>query len=202
MNFYGYVRVSTREQNEDRQLAALHEMNVKEKNIFVDKQSGKDFRRPMYSKLMKKLRENDVLYIKSIDRLGRNYREILEQWEIITRKIRADIVILDMPILDTRRGKDLMGTFLTDIVLTLLSYVAETERENIRQRQSEGIAVAKERGIRFGREPKPLPEKFYKAYQLWEMGACNVTDAAKFCGMARTTFYERAKRLEGSGKEE
>ena len=158
---YAYVRVSTREQNEDRQLIAMNELQVLQKNIFIDKQSGKDFDRPQYKKLLKKLRKDDLLYIKSIDRLGRNYNEIQEQWRILTKDKGADIVVLDMPLLDTRRGKDLMGTFLSDIVLQVLSFVAENERINIRQRQAEGIAAAKAKGVRFGRIPKPLPENFH-----------------------------------------
>lgn len=150
---YAYVRVSTREQNEDRQLIAMNELQVLQKNIFIDKQSGKDFDRPQYKKLLKKLRKDDLLYIKSIDRLGRNYNEIQEQWRILTKDKGADIVVLDMPLLDTRRGKDLMGTFLSDIVLQVLSFVAENERVNIRQRQAEGIAAAKAKGVRFGRIP-------------------------------------------------
>ena len=164
-NIYGYIRVSTREQNEDRQLIALREMSVPEKNIFMDKQSGKDFNRPQYKKLVKKLKPGDLLYIKSIDRLGRNYDEILEQWRILTKEKGIDIVVLDMPLLDTRRGKDLMGTFLSDIVLQVLSFVAENERTNIRQRQAEGIAAAKARGVRFGRPPRPLPENYHSAYR-------------------------------------
>lgn len=159
-NIYGYVRVSTKEQNEGRQLKALKEANVSHGNIFMDKQSGRDFERPQYKKLLRKMKKNDLLYIKSIDRLGRNYDEILKQWRIITKDKGVDIVVLDMPLLDTRRGKDLMGTFLSDIVLQVLSFVAESERTNIRQRQAEGIAAAKDRGVRFGRPPKPLPQNF------------------------------------------
>ena len=162
-NLYGYIRVSTREQNEDRQLLALKELSIPEKNLFVDKQSGKDFERPQYRKMVRKLKKDDLLYIKSIDRLGRNYSEILEQWRILTKEKGIDIVVLDMPLLDTRRGKDLMGTFLSDIVLQVLSFVAENERTNIRQRQAEGIVSAKARGVRFGRPPKPLPENFFAA---------------------------------------
>lgn len=143
---YGYIRVSSRDQNEDRQLVALREMTILEKNIFIDKQSGKDFNRPQYKRLIRKIKKDDLLYIKSIDRLGRNYEEILEQWRILTKEKGIDIVVLDMPLLDTRRGKDLMGTFLSDIVLQVLSFVAENERSNIRQRQAEGIAAAKARG--------------------------------------------------------
>ena len=197
-NIYGYVRVSDRNQNEDRQVIAMHEMQVSEKNIYVDKQSGKDFNRPMYKRLMRRVKEDDLIYIKSIDRLGRNYEEILEQWKFITKDRKVDICVLDMPLLDTRRGKDLMGTFLADIVLALLSYVAENERVNIRQRQAEGIAAAKARGVRFGRPPRPLPENFHEVYQKWRMKKISVTEAEKACGMAQTTFYERAKIYEKS----
>ena len=178
-NIYGYIRVSTREQNEDRQLIALREMSVPEKNIFMDKQSGKDFNRPQYKKLAKKLKPGDLLYIKSIDRLGRNYEEIQNQWRILTKEKKIDIVVLDMPLLDTRRGKDLMGIFLSDIVLQVLSFVAENERTNIRQRQKEGIAAAKARGVRFGRPPRPLPENYHNAYQRWKAGAITGTAAEK-----------------------
>ncbi len=201
MEIYGYARVSSKDQNAGRQLTAFCEMNIVERNIYVDRQSGKDFNRPMYKKLIRKLRKDDLLYIKSIDRLGRNYKEILEQWEIITKKKKADIVVLDMPILDTRRGKDLMGTFLADIVLALLSYVAETERTSIRQRQSEGITFAKAKGVKLGRRPKPLPENFHRAYQMWKVEKTTVTEAANYCGMARTTFYEWAKKYEMQEKD-
>ena len=189
---YGYIRVSTREQNEDRQLIALREMSVPEQNIFMDKQSGKDFNRPQYKKLTKKLKPDDLLYIKSIDRLGRNYEEIQNQWRILTKEKKVDIVVLDMPLLDTRRGKDLMGTFLSDIVLQVLSFVAENERTNIRQRQAEGIAAAKARGVRFGRPPKPLPENYHSAYQRWKAGTITGAAAAKECGMPLSTFRDRA----------
>ena len=200
-NLYGYIRVSTRDQNEDRQLIALRELKIPEKNIFMDKQSGKDFNRPQYKRLVRKLKKDDLLYVKSIDRLGRNYAEILEQWRLLTQTKGADIVVLDMPLLDTRRGKDLMGTFLSDIVLQVLSFVAENERTNIRQRQAEGIAAAKAKGIRFGRPPKPLPENFHSVYQRWKMGEITGTAAAKECGMPLATFryraeiYEKAKLL-------
>ena len=197
-NTYGYIRVSTREQNEDRQLIALREMSVPEKNIFMDKQSGKDFDRPAYKRLLRKLKKDDLLYIKSIDRLGRNYLEIQEQWRAITKDKGVDIVVLDMPLLDTRRGKDLVGTFLADIVLQVLSFVAENERTNIRQRQAEGIAAAKARGGRFGRPPKPLPEGFHCAYQRWKSGKCTCTAAAKECGMPLATFRYRAEIYEKS----
>ena len=196
---YGYVRVSTREQNEDRQLIALNEIQVPKKNIFIDKQSGKDFERPQYKKLLKKLRRDDLLYIKSIDRLGRNYNEIQEQWRILTKEKGIDIVVLDMPLLDTRRGKDLMGTFLSEIVLQVLSFVAENERMNIRQRQAEGIAAAKAKGVRFGRIPKPLPENFHAVYQRWKRGEITGTAAAKECGMPLSTFRYRAEIYEKAG---
>ena len=157
---YGYVRVSTREQNEDRQIMALNERKVPKKNIYIDKQSGKDFERPMYHRMLKKLRRDDLIYVKSIDRLGRNYEEILEQWRILTKEKKVDIVVLDMELLDTRRGKDLMGTFLSDIVLQVLSFVAQNERENIRQRQREGIEAAKLRGVRFGSPKRTVPDYF------------------------------------------
>ncbi len=200
-NVYGYIRVSSRDQNEDRQMIALNELHIPEKNIFMDKQSGKDFERPQYRKMVRRLKKDDLLYIKSIDRLGRNYAEILEQWRILTKDKGIDIVVLDMPLLDTRRGKDLMGTFLSDIVLQVLSFVAENERTNIRQRQAEGIAAAKARGVRFGRPPSPLPECFHDAYQRWKSGKITGTAAANECGMPLATFryraeiYEKAKLL-------
>ena len=189
---YGYVRVSTREQNEDRQLIALREVAVSESNLFVDKQSGKDFKRPQYKRLLKKLKKDDLLYIKSIDRLGRNYGEILEQWRVLTKEKGIDIVVLDMPLLDTRRGKDLMGTFLSDIVLQVLSFVAENERVNIRQRQAEGIAAAKARGVKFGRPPRPVPDNFYQVRQDWRNKKITLQQAAVACAMPVTTFYEKA----------
>ncbi|MCD8363305.1 MAG: recombinase family protein [Lachnospiraceae bacterium] len=200
-NVYGYVRVSTRDQNEDRQMIALQELNIPEKNIYMDKQSGKDFDRPMYKRLLRRLKPDDLVYVKSIDRLGRNYEEILEQWRILTKEKRVDIVVLDMPLLDTRRGKDLMGTFLSDIVLQVLSFVAENERTNIRQRQAEGIAAAKARGVRFGRPPAPLPANFHSVYQRWKAGKITGLAAARECEMPMSTFryraniYEKAKLL-------
>jgi DNA invertase Pin-like site-specific DNA recombinase len=193
---YGYIRVSTREQNEDRQLVALRELSIEEDNLFVDKQSGKDFERPRYRQMVRKLKKDDLLYVKSIDRLGRNYGEILEQWRILTKEKGIDIVVLDMPLLDTRRGKDLMGTFLSDIVLQVLSFVAENERANIRQRQAEGIAAAKARGVRFGRPPRPLPDSYHSAYHRWKAGAITGTAAAKECGMALSTFRYQAEIYE------
>lgn len=193
MSIYGYIRVSTREQNEDRQLIALREVGVTDKFIFTDKQSGKDFNRPKYKQLLRKLKKDDLLYIKSIDRLGRNYEEILQQWRLLTKDKGVDIVVLDMPLLDTRRGKDLMGTFLSDIVLQVLSFVAENERTNIRQRQAEGIAAAKARGVKFGRPPKPLPVNFHEVYRRWSSGEITGTVAAKRCGMPLATFRYQAK---------
>ena len=197
-NVYGYVRVSSKDQNEDRQLITMREMQVPEENIYVDKQSGKDFNRPQYKKLMRRVRQNDLIYIKSIDRLGRNYAEILEQWKIITKDKKVDLYVMDMPILDTRREKNLLGTFISDLVLALLSYVAENERTTIRQRQAEGIAAAKARGVHFGRHPNPLPENFYEVYQQWKMKKVSVAEAARMCGMAQTTFFERARAYEKS----
>lgn len=198
MNVYGYIRVSSRDQNEARQLIGLREVGISEKNIYVDKQSGKDFNRPQYCRLIKKIKREDVLYIKSIDRLGRNYEEILRQWRIITKDKGVDIVVLDMPLLDTRRGKDLMGTFMADIVLQVLSFVAENERVNIRQRQAEGIAAAKAKGVRFGRPPRPLPEPFNCVYEQWKRGEITGTEAAKRCEMPLSTFFYHAKRMEKS----
>ena len=199
MKVYGYVRVSSREQNEDRQLIALQEAGVSEKNIYSDKQSGKDFDRPQYKKLLKKLKKDDLLYIKSIDRLGRNYEEIQQQWRELTKEKGVDIVVLDMPLLDTRRGKDLMGTFLSDIVLQVLSFVAENERDNIRQRQAEGIAAAKARGVRFGRPSKPLPDNYETVYHCWKDGLITCADAARECGMPITSFRYRAQQYEQFG---
>lgn len=183
---YGYVRVSTKEQNEDRQMIAMRDFKVD--RIYLDKQSGKDFERPQYRKLLKKLKPDDILAVKSIDRLGRNYEEILEQWRIITKEKRAAIVVLDMPLLDTRKSKDLTGTLIADIVLQLLSYVAQTEREFIRQRQKEGIAAAKARGVRFGREPKEHPREFETLKNMWMEEKISAREAAKRLGIAHTTF--------------
>lgn len=193
---YGYIRVSTREQNEDRQRLALAALPVPEENIYMDKQSGKDFERPQYRRLVRRLRRDDLLYVKSIDRLGRNYSEILEQWRMLTKEKGVDIAVLDMPLLDTRRGKDLMGTFLSDIVLQVLSFVAENERDNIRQRQAEGIAAAKARGVRFGRPPLPLPDNFHTLHQAWRGQKITLRQAARACGMPTGTFYSKAIKLE------
>lgn len=196
MNIYGYIRVSSRDQNEDRQLIALKEVGVSEKNIYLDKQSGKDFNRPQYKKLLRKIKKDDLLYIKSIDRLGRNYEEILQQWRVLTKEKGIDIVVLDMPLLDTRRGKDLMGTFLSDIVLQVLSFVAENERTNIRQRQAEGIAAAKAKGVKFGRPPLPLPDNFYEVHKAWRAKKLTLKEAAAACAMPVGTFYGKARKFE------
>ena len=189
-NVYGYVRVSTKEQNLDRQILALREFGIPESLIFQEKQSGKDFERPVYKRLVKKLKPGDTLVIKSIDRLGRNYDEILEQWRIITKEKRADIVVLDMPLLDTRQGRDLTGTLIADIVLQLLSYIAQTEREFIRHRQAEGIAAAKARGVQFGRHPREKPENYNTVLAQWQEGAITAHRAALFLGVDRKTFLK------------
>lgn len=190
---YGYIRVSSIDQNEERQKIALHSQGVKDDFIYMDKQSGKDFERPQYKKLLKKLKAGDLLYILSIDRLGRNYAEIQNQWRILTKEIGIDICVIDMPMLDTRLNKDLMGTFIADLVLQILSFVAQSERENIRKRQAQGIAAAKARGVRFGRPPRPLPENYHSAYQRWKAGKITGTAAAKECGMPLATFRYRAE---------
>ena len=192
-NIYGYVRVSTKEQNEDRQMIAMREMGVPEKNIYMDKQSGKDFERPQYRRLVRRMKKDDLLYIKSIDRLGRNYEEIQNQWRVLTKEKRADICVIDMPLLDTRRGKDLVGTFLSDIVLQVLSFVAENERTNIRQRQAEGIAAAKARGVRFGRPEKPMPADFPQIIKSWERRQIAFPEVLKRCDMSKATFYRRLR---------
>ncbi len=199
MGIYGYVRVSTREQNEDRQIIALREVGMTEKQLYIDKQSGKDFNRPNYKKLLRKLKKDDLLYIKSIDRLGRNYEEILQQWRMLTKEKGIDIVVLDMPLLDTRRGKDLMGTFLADIVLQVLSFVAENERTNIKQRQAEGIAAAKAKGVKFGRPPLPLPDNFYEVHEAWRSKRLTLKEAASTCNIPVGTFYAKARKFENVG---
>ena len=194
---YGYIRVSTKEQNEDRQLIALSEFQVPQENIFMDKLSGKDFNRPQYRKLMRRLRPGDVLVVKSIDRLGRNYEEILNQWRVITKDKRVDIVVLDMPLLDTRQtGRDLTGTFVADLVLQILSFVAESERANIRKRQAEGIIAAKARGVKFGRPALPLPDNFYEVHKAWRDKKIPLRLAAETCGMPKGTFYYKAVKFE------
>ena len=187
---YGYVRVSTRDQHEDRQRTAMREFGVEEDRIYMDKQSGKDFDRPGYQQLLRKLKPGDTLVVKSIDRLGRNYNEILEQWRMITREKNAAIVVLDMQLLDTRQGRDLTGTLIADIVLQLLSYVAQTEREFIRQRQAEGIAAAKARGVRFGRLPLPVPSSFDLVYPKWQAGEISARKAAEILGVSSHTFIK------------
>ena len=194
-NLYGYIRVSTRDQNEDRQLIALRELKIPEKNIFMDKQSGKDFDRPQYKRLLRKMKKDDLLYIKSIDRLGRNYAEILEQWRLLTQTKGADIVVLDMPLLDTRKNRDLTGTLIADIVLQLLSYVAQTEREFIRQRQAEGIAVAKAQGVRFGRPPLVQPKEFPAVHQAWLKKEISAREAARRLSVTHKTFLRWAHKL-------
>lgn len=186
---YGYVRVSTREQKEDRQLIAMEEYGVSRENIYLDKQSGKDFNRANYIKLVKKLKKGDVLVVKSIDRLGRNYNEIIEQWRQITKVKNADIVVIDMPILDTTQNKDLLGILISDLVLQLLSYVAENERKNIKQRQAEGIAAAKLRGVKFGRPKKYKPEDYMELYERFERGEITQKQAMKIMGACQTTYY-------------
>ncbi len=193
MKIYGYVRVSSTDQNEDRQMIALDEANVPEENIFIDKQSGKDFDRPNYKKLIRKLKSGDLLYILSIDRLGRNYEEIQKQWRILTKKIGIDICVLDMPLLDTRQGKDLMGTFIADLVLQILSFVAQSERENIRKRQSEGIAAAKAKGVKFGRPEKNIPDNFARLVHDWEKKKLPLSEVLKQCDMSEATFYRRLR---------
>ena len=195
---YGYVRVSTQEQNEARQLIALREAAVPERNIYMDKQSGKDFNRPANQQMMKKLKRGDLLIIKSIDRLGRNYEEILEQWRIITKGRQADVRVLDMPLLDTSIHRDLTGTLIADIVLQLLSYVAQNERENIRQRQAEGIAAAKARGVKLGRPSRPLPDNFRQVHRDWRNKKMTLRQAAQACAMPEGTFYAKAVRFEKS----
>ena len=199
---YGYVRVSTKEQREDRQMIALEELSIPRDRIFMDKLSGKNFERPQYRRLIRKLKKGDVLIVKSIDRLGRNYEEILNQWQKITKEIQADIAVLDMPLLDTRkRGQDLTGTFVADLVLQILSYVAQTERANIRQRQMEGIAAAKMRGVRFGRPRKQKPEEFQTVKEGWEMNRFGSREAARKLGISQNTFLRWARESEAlSGK--
>ena len=194
IDIYGYVRVSSIDQNEQRQMVEMRKLAIPEKNIFVDKQSGKDFNRPKYRKLVRKMKKGDLLYILSIDRLGRNYDEIQEQWRYLTREKEIDISVIDMPLLDTRNGKDLMGTFLADIVLQILSFVAQNEREAIRKRQEQGIAAAKARGVKFGRPAIELPDEvFAEIVRRWEKGELKLNEAAVTCGMSPTTYYRRLR---------
>lgn len=190
---YGYIRVSSTDQNEGRQRVALEQRAIPAERIFMDKMSGKDFQRPQYQSMLERMRPGDVLCITSIDRLGRNYEEIQQQWRFLTKEKQVDIFVLDMPLLDTRRSKDLLGTFIADIVLQVLSFVAQSERENIRKRQAEGIAVAKRNGVRFGPKPRPLPKNFSEIFLLWKQGYISITEAAKRTGMARSTFRKKAK---------
>ena len=194
MNTYGYVRVSTREQNEDRQMIALEQWGVPKERIFMDKLSGKDFERPSYKKLVRLLKPGDLIVVKSIDRLGRDYEEIQEQWRLITKEKRADIFVIDMPLLDTRSGKDLMGTFVSDLVLQILSFVAENERSSIRKQQAEGIAAAKARGVVFGRPPLPVTDGFEDACRSWLCREVSLSEAARMCSMKKSTFYSKAKK--------
>ena len=193
---YGYIRVSSIDQNENRQLLTMHEKQIPAKNLYIDKQSGKDFERPNYKKLVKKLKPGDLLYILSIDRLGRNYKEIQEQWRILTKEKEIDICVIDMPLLDTRNGKDLIGTFIADLVLQILSFVAHSERENIRKRQAEGIAAAKNRGVKFGRPERPLPDNFNQVHQDWRNKKMTLQQAANACEMPVGTFYAKAVKIE------
>lgn len=198
---YGYVRVSSTDQNEDRQMRAMQEAGVPEYNIFMDKQSGKNFERQQYLKLRRKLKAGDLFYVLSIDRLGRNYEEIQNQWRILTKEIGVDICVIDMPLLDTRNGKDLMGTFIADLVLQILSFVADNERTNIRKRQQQGIIAAKARGVRFGRPETPIPDDFGEIIKKWEKGYITADDAIQSCGMSQATFYRRLREYRLSGKQ-
>ena len=192
-NIYAYIRVSSHEQNEERQLIAMRQLHIPEDHIFMDKQSGKDFNRPSYKTLVNTLKEGDLLYILSIDRLGRNYEEIQNQWRILTKEKGVDICVIDMPLLDTRNGKDLMGTFIADLVLQILSFVAQNERENIRKRQAQGIAVAKANGVKFGRPEIPIPDDFSNIVKKWEQGKITLEEALKESKMSESTFYRRVR---------
>ncbi len=193
---YGYIRVSSTDQNEERQLIAMQEKEIPPKNLYIDKQSGKDFERPQYKKMVKRIKKGDLLYILSIDRLGRNYEEIQQQWRVLTKEKGIDICVLDMPLLDTRNGKDLMGTFIADLVLQILSFVAQSERENIKKRQAEGIAAAKARGIKFGRPSHPLPDNFFEVRRAWRDKKMTLQQAAEACEMPVGTFYAKAVKWE------
>lgn len=194
MSIFGYARVSSIDQNEERQITALRTVKVPEQNMYVDKQSGEDFERPQYKRLKKKLKKGDLIYILSIDRLGRNYEEIQRQWRILTKELGVDICVIDMPLLDTRNGKDLMGTFIADLVLQILSFVAQSERENIKKRQAQGIAAAKAKGVRFGRPSKPLPCDFEKIAEAWKQKRLPLAEALQMCGMSKATFYRKIKQ--------
>ncbi|NBK79755.1 recombinase family protein [bacterium D16-76] len=193
---YGYIRVSSTDQNEDRQKIAMDAKNVPRKNIFMDKQSGKDFERPQYKRLVRKIKRGDLLYLLSIDRLGRNYKDVQEQWRVLTKDKGVDICVIDMPLLDTRTAKDLMGTFIADLVLQILSFVAENERANIKKRQAQGIAAAKARGVRFGRPEKPVPKNFVDIVRQWERHEISTPEALRLCDMSRPTFYRKIRENE------
>lgn len=193
---YGYIRVSSTDQNEERQRIALELHGISDVNTYMDKMSGKNFDRPAYKKMLRRMHTGDCLFVKSMDRLGRNYDEIKQQWEYLTKEKGIDIVVLDMPLLDTRQDKNLMGKFIADLVLQILAFVAEQERANIKQRQAEGIAAAKARGVRFGRPPRPLPENFVAMYDKVKKGEITLTEASRTCGMAIGTFQYRAKKME------
>lgn len=195
MQKYGYIRVSAKDQNTDRQFAALEVYEIPEKNLFVDKQSGKDFNRPAYHRLVRRIKPGDLLIVKSIDRLGRNYDEIIRQWQILTKEKGCDVQVVDMPLLDTTKSKDILGTFIADLVLQILSYCAHTERENIRQRQAEGIAAAKAKGIHFGRPQLPIPEDFEDEVKLWRNKQVSQREALEHLNMERSRFYRVIKTL-------
>ncbi len=194
MKVYGYIRVSSTEQNEDRQRMAMERLRVPRRNIFIDKQSGKDFERPQYKRMVKKIRPGDLLYILSIDRLGRNYQEIQEQWRVLTKEKSIDICVIDMPLLDTRTAKDLMGTFIADLVLQILSFVAQSERENIHKRQEQGIAAAKAKGVKFGRPPLDMPPDFGQIVEDWQEKHLTLDEALLRCGVGQATFYRRVRQ--------
>lgn len=190
---YGNIRVSSTDQNEDRQRIAMEAKAVPPKNIYIDKQSGKDFERPQYKKLVRRLKQGDLLYVLSIDRLGRNYKDVQEQWRVFTKEKNVEICVIDMPLLDTRTAKDLMGTFIADLVLQILSFVAENERANIKKRQEQGIAAAKARGVKFGRPEKPMPDNFVEIVRQWDNRQITTTEAIRLCDMSRATFYRKIR---------
>lgn len=193
MSEFGYIRVSSTDQNEDRQLLEMQRLKIPKNNIYIDKQSGKDFNRPQYAQMLKTMKKGDLLYVKSIDRLGRNYKEILKQWQVLTKEMSVDVVVIDMPLLDTRTAKDLLGTFIADLVLQVLSFVAQNERENIRKRQEEGIKAAKLRGVEFGRPIIMPPQNFHHLVKQWEHGNISVEEIAESCDMSVSTFYRRLR---------
>lgn len=198
MNIYGYVRVSSVDQNEGRQLLAMQELHIPDIRIYVDKQSGKDFERPQYKKLLKRIRRGDLLYVMSIDRLGRDYEEVQKQWRTLTKEIGADVCVLDTPALDTRRTRDLIETLISDVILQVLSFGAQSERERIHQRQAEGIRAARLRGVSFGRPRKALPDNFEEVYRAYRAGNTSLRKAAKLCGMAKSTFHDAVFRAENT----